>query len=110
MNEKYENICFSSELNDEKINDFFLNKFNHYDFNKDIKKIINNKNKFFFSKMIFLGSNLFDAVNKSTEIVSPEGIITHMGYFLQKPILALMHFKLKDKRDFINQIISCNFL
>ena len=30
-----------------------------------------------------------------------------MGYFLQKPILALMHFNLKDKRDFINQIISC---
>ena len=105
LNEKYENICFSSELNDEKINDFFLNKFNHYDFNKDIKKIINNKNIFFLKNID--GNNLFDAVNKSTEIVSPEGIITHMGYFLQKPILALMHFNLKDKRDFINQVISC---
>ena len=105
LNEKYENICFSSELNDEKINEFFLNKFNHYDFNKDIKKIINNKNIFFLKNID--GNNLFDAVNKSTEIVSPEGIITHMGYFLQKPILALMHFRLRDKRDFINQIISC---
>ena len=33
--------------------------------------------------------------------------MTHMGYFLQKPILALMHFKLNNRRDFINQIISC---
>ena len=105
LNEKYENICFSSELNDEKINEFFLNKFNHYDFNKGINKIINNKNIFFLKNID--GNNLFDAVNKSTEIVSPEGIITHMGYFLQKPILALMHFKLKNKRDFIQQIISC---
>ena len=30
-----------------------------------------------------------------------------MAYFLKKPILALMHFRLKDRRDFINQIISC---
>ena len=53
------------------------------------------------------GFDLFDAVNKSSKIISPEGIITHMGYFLDKPTLALMHFNLKNRRDFINQIISC---
>ena len=35
------------------------------------------------------------------------GIITHMGYFLKKPILALMHFNLKNRNDLISQIISC---
>ena len=30
-----------------------------------------------------------------------------MGYYLNKPILALLHFNLKDRQDFINQIISC---
>jgi hypothetical protein len=30
-----------------------------------------------------------------------------MGYFLKKPVLALMHFRLNNRRDFINQIISC---
>ena len=53
------------------------------------------------------GYNLFDVVKKSTKIISPEGIITHMGYYLNKPILALMHFNLKNRQDFINQIISC---
>ena len=53
------------------------------------------------------GYDLFDAINRSSKIISPEGIMTHIGYFLQKPILALMHFKLNNRRDFINQIISC---
>tara|TARA_Y100000591_G_C21666516_1_gene610615 strand:- start:231 stop:410 length:180 start_codon:yes stop_codon:yes gene_type:complete len=30
-----------------------------------------------------------------------------MGYFLNKSILALMHFNLKNRKDFISQIISC---
>ena len=70
------------------------------------KKIdLNNKNVFFLKNID--GYNLFDAVNKSFKIISPEGIITHMGYYLNKPILALMHFNLYNRRDFINQIISC---
>ena len=46
-------------------------------------------------------------MKKSSQIISPEGIITHMGYYLKKPILALMHFNLKNRRDFVNQVISC---
>ena len=30
-----------------------------------------------------------------------------MAYYLKKPILALMHFNLKSKQDFVSQIISC---
>ena len=30
-----------------------------------------------------------------------------MSYFLNKPSLALMHFNLENRRDFINQVISC---
>ena len=105
LNDRYENICFSSELNDEKINKFFVSKFNHFNFN-DNKKIIINKKNIFFLKNID-GSNLFEAIQKSSKIISPEGIITHMGYFLNKPILTLMFFHMNDRRDFINQIISC---
>ena len=105
LNEKFENVCFSSELNDEKINKFFTSKFNHYNFD-DNKKIMINKKNIFFLKNID-GSNLFEAVQKSSKVISPEGIITHMGYFLNKPILTLMFFHMNDRRDFINQIISC---
>ncbi len=105
LSTKYENILFSSELNDEVINNFFSKKYNTFDFNINKKIDLNNKNVFFLKNID--GYNLFDAVNKSFKIISPEGIITHMGYYLNKPILALMHFNLYNRQDFINQIISC---
>ena len=105
LSNKFENIMFSSEINDEEKNKFFSSKFNTFDFVAN-KKIDLNKKNIFFLKDID-GYNLFDAVKKSSRIISPEGIITHMGYYLKKPILALMHFNLNNKRDFISQIISC---
>ena len=105
LSNKYENILFSSEINDEKKNKFFSNKFNTFDFISN-KKINLNKKNIFFLKDID-GYDLFDAVKNSSRIISPEGIITHMGYYLKKPILALMHFNLHNRQDFISQIISC---
>ena len=105
LSNKYENILFSSELNDQIKNNFFSNRFNTFDFINN-KKIDLNKKNIFFLKDID-GSDLFDAVKKSSKIISPEGIITHMGYYLNKPILALMHFNINKRQDFISQIISC---
>ena len=105
LSTKYENILFSSELNNEKLNTFFMHKYNSFDYDKYSAKKLNDRNIIFLKNID--GIDLFDAVNKSKKIISPEGIITHMGYFLKKPVLALMHFNLKNKQDFINQIISC---
>ena len=105
LNKKFDNIIFSSELDDKNINKYFSEKFNTYDFTNNKKNFINDTNIFFLKNID--GYDLFDAVNKSSKVISPEGIITHMGYYLKKPILALMHFNLKNRQDFINQIISC---
>jgi len=105
LSNKFENVLFSSELFNDKINNYFLKHFNHYDFDTKHEKLINKKNIFFLKNVD--GYDLFDAVRKSTKVISPEGIITHMAYFLDKPVLALMHFNLNNRRDFINQIISC---
>ena len=105
LSDKYENILFSSELFNKKINDYFLDNYNSYDFENNKINLINKRNIFFLKDID--GYDLFDAVNKSSKIISPEGIITHMGYFLNKSILALMHFNLKNRKDFISQIISC---
>ena len=105
LSNKYENILFSSELFNKRINNYFLDNYNNYDFENNKINLINKKNIFFLKDID--GYNLFDAVNKSSKIISPEGLITHMGYFLNKSILALMHFNLKNRRDFISQIISC---
>ena len=105
LSKKYENILFSSEMNDENINNFFSKKFNTFDFTNNKKIDLNQKNIFFLKDID--GYDLFDAVNKSSKIISPEGIITHIGYYLNKQILGLMHFNMNNRQDFINQIISC---
>jgi hypothetical protein len=98
-------VLFSSEIFNEKINNYFSKQFNTYDYNTYKRSIINKK------KIIFLkdvdGYNLFDAVNKSSKVICPEGIISHMSYFLNKPLLALIHFKLKNRQEFKDQLISC---
>ena len=105
LREKNKNIMFSSELNNIHVNNHFLSKYNSFDFYNNTKKKINEKGIFFLKDVE--GYDLFDIVRKSNNVVAPEGIITHMAYFLKKPILALMHFNLKSRRDYINQIISC---
>ena len=105
LSTKYDNVMFSSELFNKKINNYFLNKYNNYNFEHHQINIINDKNIFFLKDVD--GNNLFDAVKRSSKIISPEGIITHMGYYLKKSVLALMYFNLKDNKDFISQIISC---
>lgn len=105
LRKKNKNVMFSSELNNTFVNDYFLNKYNSFDFKNRTHNIIN-ENGIFFLKDVE-GYDLFNIVSKSNNVVAPEGIITHMAYFLKRPILALMHFKLNNRRDFINQIISC---
>jgi hypothetical protein len=101
----YENVLFSSEFKDEDINNFFSKNFNTYDYDIFKYQSLNDKNIFFLKNID--GYDLFDAINHSSNIVSPEGIITHIGYFLKKPLLALMHFNLYSRKDFVSQIISC---
>ena len=102
-NKKY--LLFSSEINNEKINSFFSNRYNTYDFDNNKEKHINEK------KIIFLknidGYNLFDLINKSSRVICPEGIMTHMAYYLKKDVTALMFFIIKTKKNFIEQVISC---
>jgi len=98
-------VLFSSEIFNKSINKYFSNQFNTYDFNT-YKKFVMNKKKIIFLKDID-GYNLFDAVNKSSKVISPEGIISHMSYFLNKPLLALIHFKLNNRQEFKDQLISC---
>ena len=98
-------LLFSSEINNKEINDYFSNKYNTFDFDHNFEKKINEK------KIIFLknidGYNLFDLIKKSSRVICPEGIMTHMAYYLKKDVTALMFFIIKTKKNFIEQIISC---
>ncbi len=98
-------VIFSSEIGNISSDQFFSNNFNSFDFVTKKENIINSK-KILFLKNID-GLNLYTAIKNSSEIIAPEGIITHIGYYQKKKILSLMHFNLQNRQDFINQIISC---
>jgi len=105
LSSKSENLLFSSELKNVDINNYFESNFNTYDYTYGKKKLIND-NKITFLKNID-GVDLYDAVKQSTNVIAPEGIITHMAYFLKKKPIALLHFIIKNKNDLNDQIISC---
>lgn len=105
LSSKKGNIIFSSEINNIDSDDFFSKKFNTHDFILNQSYKINSKNILFLKNID--GLDLYTAVKKSSAIIAPEGIITHIGYSLKKKILSLVHFNLKNRQDFINQVISC---
>lgn len=105
LSSKFENVLFSSEYKDEKINTFFKSNFNTYDFRYNKFYSINSKNIYFLLDID--GVDLFNTVKNADKVVSPEGIISHMAYINKKPILAMLHFEIKNKKDIIQQLISC---
>ena len=102
-NRKY--IVFSSELNNSDKNNFFFEHFNSYDFKKNIYNKINNNNVLFLKNIE--GKNLVHAISMCDDVIAPESGITHIGSFLKKKTLALMHFEFREKEDIFRQIIAC---
>ena len=102
---RFANVVFSSELNASKISNFFIQKYNSFNYLNNKKNIINNKNIYYLHEID--GYNLFDVVKKSSKIICPEGIISHMGYFCKKDTTALLHFNTFSKQNIKEQLISC---
>lgn len=105
LSKNFENVLFSSEIFNERINNLFSSKYNTYNFDDSNKYFINQKNIYFLKNID--GYDLFSTINHSAKIICPEGIISHIGYFLDKSMLSLLHFNLKNREDFISQVISC---
>ena len=101
------NLVFSSEINNEKINTIFKKKFITYDYNN--KTIFNNNTN--NKKIIFLkdidGKDLYSAIKYSEKVIAPEGMASHMAFFLKKEQLALTHYTFKNKDDYFDQLVSC---
>ncbi len=98
-------IVFSSELNNKEKNYFFYKNFNSYDFNTKKYNKVNNDNVLFLKNIE--GKDLVNAIYQCNDVIAPESGITHIGSFLNKKTLALMHFNFKNKNDIFKQIIAC---
>ena len=105
LSSKRDYIVFSSELNSIKENQYFIDNFNSYDFKFNIFTKKNNRNILFLNNIE--GKDLFNMIYLSKEVIAPESGITHIGSFLNKKTLALMHFNFKNKNEIFRQIIDC---
>ena len=105
LNTKYENIVFTSELNNDNVNNHFINKYSTYDFKTMESRFLGKKNIIFLNNLD--GENLFYIIKNSSKVISPEGIMTHIAYYSKIKTLALLHFNLRNTKDFKSQIISC---
>jgi len=86
-------------------NKLFYKNFNSYDFKAKKHNIINNDNILYLKNIE--GKNLVNAIYLCKDVIAPESGITHIGSYLNKDTLALMHFNFKDKTDVFQQIIAC---
>ncbi len=98
-------LVFSSDLKNEEKNYFFYKNFNSFDFMTKKYNKINNNNVLFLKNIE--GKNLVNAIYLCNDVIAPESGITHIGCFLNKKTLALMHFNFKHKNDIFRQIIAC---
>ena len=98
-------IVFSSELNNYEKNNLFYKNFNSYDFKAKKYNKINNENILYLKNIE--GKNLVNAIYLCKEVIAPESGITHIGSYLNKDTLALMHFNFKNKNDVFQAIIAC---
>ena len=105
LSKKRTYIVFSSELNNNEKNKFFYKNFNSFDFKVKKYNKINNENVLYLKNIE--GKNLVNAIHLCKDVIAPESGITHIGSFLKKETLALMHFNFKHKSDIFKQIIAC---
>ena len=106
---KYQFILFSSDIENNKSSKYFNNYFednysiidtNSYD------KIINEKNKNVFYLKNINAFNLFLILKESEINLAKEGIFSHISYFHKKKCHNLFNFKINSKDDIIHEKIS----
>jgi len=94
LSSKYENVLFSSDIEKNSYNDFFINNFSVIDLNTN--KIIKlNNNKIYFLNKIN-AKELFIIINTADKCISPHGLVTNIRYFLNKKSINLFNYQLSN--------------
>ena len=91
------NIVLTKDIELDKNNEIFKNRYNAYDFKTDT--FYDKKSKILFLDNI-KGINLYNTVKHSRKIVAIHGIITNLGFLCKKPVLDLFLCRIKNRDDF----------
>ena len=91
---KYENVLFSSDIEENDYNKYFYNNFSNMDLaeNKIIKK--NDQNIYFLNKIE--SKELFLIVNEADKCLAPHGLITNICFFLNKKSINLFNYQVSN--------------
>jgi ADP-heptose:LPS heptosyltransferase len=91
LSSKYENILFSSDIEKNNYNDFFLNNFSIIDFNNNKVIKLNDKKVYFLNNIN--AKELFIIINAADKCISPHGLVTNICYFLNKNSINLFNYQ-----------------
>ena len=91
---KYENVLFSSDIEENNYNEYFYNNFSNIDLvaNKVNKR--NDQNVYFLTKIE--SKELFLVINEANKCVAPHGLITNICFFLQKSSVNLFNYQVSN--------------
>ena len=91
------NIILTKDVGNDDNNFLFKKNFNSYDFKK--REYINNdKNILFLDNIV--GMDLFSVIKYSKKVVAFHGMMTSIGFILNKPVLDLFHCKINTWNDY----------
>jgi hypothetical protein len=105
INKKFKYIVFFSDIEKTVSNNFFIDNLNFIDC-KSMTTHFKSANP----NIIYLHNinieNLFSLVEKSSQVLSPHGLMTHMAKFYKKKNLNLFNFIISNKSDLDHQKIA----
>ena len=109
LNTKYDNVLFSSDIENNSKSQFYNNYFNlNYSIidTTILKKNKNKKNPNIFYLKDINSENLFYILNESEINIGKEGLFSHISFFHNKRCHNLFNFKISNKKDVMHEKIS----
>ena len=96
--EKYtKNIILTKDIEVDNNNKLFSQKFNTY--NYITEEFIDRKKNILFLDNI-VGQDLFNVIKHSKKVVAFHGMMTNLGFLLNKPVLDLFHCNINSWEDY----------
>ena len=105
LSNKYKNVVFSSDIDENEYDNYFYKNFNSINFKSNYEYTRRNNNNIIYLKQID-PLNLFLIIQSAKKIIGPHGLITQASYLLKKKSVNLFNFKINDLNDYHHEKIS----
>ena len=91
---KYENVLFSSDIEENNYNKYFYNNFSNIDFISNKINKLNDRKVYYLNKID--SKELFLVIKAADKCLAPHGLITNICYFLNKQSINLFNYQVSN--------------